>query len=589
MAATVRKGPARTVPGGWPVEGMHVARANTLPALRWARARGASGLPGVLWQELRPAGRFALLGFAAAALVTISLGVYLPSAVRDELITVEGRWLQAATATLEGSLPPLAGRTDLSDAEYAQVERVMSQRILGDDRVRVKLWSLDGVVLYSDAPSLVGRRFPSALPRLREATDQGISSDVTDLGEDEHVAEGGYLRLVEFYVRVRDPDTGRPVAVLESYEDVSFLVSALSTIRVITWSSVSLALVALVALLALWVTAMFRSIERRRAVAVARIHELGVLVDAAAALASSLDSSKLFVALRERVTAALGLSQFAILAADVEPQGGFAVRLRDGRHVIAARPDRGFTVDDERLLRAAAQSLDIALANAALYEQVQEAAAERRQLLQSVSAAHEVERRRIVGELHDTLASQLLRAVYAIRRTASAPTLPARVRADLVAVEEIVADSERQLREVMNRVLPSAIDSLGLSAALEELVVLVARESDLDVSLDIRGEPDRLPDAAALLLLRGAEEALLNVRKHAIATRVRVILAERRMAVIVVVEDDGIGWGSHGETRGGRGLGLAYLRERVAGFAGSVRIGRGRLGGASLIVRIPRA
>lgn len=565
------------------------ARANTLPALRWARAWGASEMPGVLWRELRPAGRFALLGFVAAALVTITLGVYLPSAVRDELISVEARWLQAATATLERSLPPLSGRTDLSDAEYAQVERVLSLRVLGDDRVRVKLWSLDGVVLYSDAPSLVGQRFPSALPRLREATDQGISSDVSDLGEDEHVAERGYPRLVEFYVRVRDPDTGRPVAVLESYEDVSFLVSALSTIRIITLGSVSLALIALVALLAIWVTVMFRSIDRRRAIAVARVQELGVLVDAAAALASSLDSSKLFVALRERVTAALGLSGFSILAADVEPQGGFAVRLRDGRHVIATRPDRDFTLEDERLLRAAADSLDVALANAALHEQVQKAAAERRRLLQSVSAAHEVERRRIVGELHDTLASQLLRAMYAIRRTASGPRLPARVRADLAAVEEIVADSERQLREVMNRVLPAAIDALGLCAAIEDLVGRVARESDLTISLDIRGEPDHLADAAALLLLRGAEEALLNVRKHAKATRVRVTLAERRTAVMLIVEDDGVGWGAQMETRAGRGLGLAYLRERVAGFAGSVRIGRTGLGGASVTVRIPRA
>ena len=51
----------------------------------------------------------------------------------------------------------------------------------------------------------------------------------------------------------------------------------------------------------------------------------------------------------------------------------------------------------------------------------------------------------------------------------------------------------------------------------------------------------------------------------------------------------GVGWRADMSPGEGRGLGLAYLQERVIGFGGAIRTERSRLGGARLVVEIPRS
>src|SRR5207237_2817257 len=68
--------------------------------------------------------------------------------------------------------------------------------------VRIKLWNLDGRIVYSDKRDLVGRRFPLASD-LAEAADGHVMSDVSDLKEAENVEDHGFGRLLEVYVPLR--------------------------------------------------------------------------------------------------------------------------------------------------------------------------------------------------------------------------------------------------------------------------------------------------------------------------------------------------------------------------------------------------
>jgi len=140
----------------------------------------------------------------------------------------------------------------------------------------------------------------------------------------------------------------------------------------------------------------------------------------------------------------------------------------------------------------------------------------------------------------------------------------------------------------MSRMRPAAIDEFGLAAALEETVSRYRQESRLEVRLRVRGDVASISPEVQLVMLRAAEEALLNVRKHADAKRVLVSVRADATHVVLSVEDDGVGWGLGGTEGEGRGLGLAYLPERVVGFGGDVQRLRSRLGGARLVVRIPR-
>ena len=539
-----------------------------------------------LWNALPPSGRVALVGVVASALVAVALGVFITREIRHELLAAEGRGLQAAVAAVEPSLAELADGPLTAD-EVALLDRLVDRWILDSDRVRAKLWALDGVVLYSDVHDLIGRHFADVRPRLALAVELGIASAVTDLADLENEFERQYRQLVEFYVPVRDRD-GRAVAVLEIYEDVRALEEALGAISAATWGAIGSGLGILLVFLVALVATTVRSISRDRAAAESRAGELAVLVGAAEALASSLEPPEFLGRLDESVRRGLGLSRLAIEPSPTPTPNALRLPLRDGSWLVAERASSAPTADDERVLRSVANSLDAALANAALYAEVRDAAQQRRQLLRKVVEAHEDERRHIVGELHDSLAGELIRVLYGIRGIgARSARLPRGMVRELEALERLVAEAEHHLRAFMSRMRPAAIDEFGLAAALEEAVSRYRQESRLEVRLRVRGDVASVSPDVQLVMLRAAEEALLNVRKHADAERVLVTVRADAAHIILIVEDDGVGWGLVGADGEGRGLGLAYLRERVVGFGGDVGRLRSRLGGARLIVRIP--
>ena len=538
------------------------------------------------WGALPLAGRVALLGVLVSALVAIALGVYIPLEIRRHLLDAEGRGLQAAVAALQPALPRLDGHP-FDPADIELLDRLVDRTLLDADHVRAKLWSLDGVILYSDAHELIGQSFPDVRARLQEVMATGVLAEVTELEDPENVLERTYGRLVEFYVPVQN-ENGRTEAIFEIYSNVRFFEEALGGISRATWLAIGSGLTVLLVFLVVLVTAALRSMNRDRAQAEARAAELAVLVGAAEALASSLVPAEFFARLQSRVRAALALSRLAIESQRPQDAAAVAHQLRDGSWLVAARGTAPLADEDVRVLRSVANNLDAALANAALYAEVREAAQTRRTLLRKVVEAHEDERRHIVGELHDSLAGDLIRTLYGIRGIAArTDDLNDEVHAELVALERVVAEAEADLRAFMARVQPASLDEFGLKAALEERVDRFRRESHLDVEFSVRGQLDRYSKEVQIVCLRAAEEALLNVRKHANASRVRVAVTANKDRIRLAVDDDGVGWADQTPTEG-RGLGLDYMRERVVGFGGTVQTEASRLGGARLVLTIGR-
>jgi signal transduction histidine kinase len=538
-----------------------------------------------LWSELQPASRYALLGLAAAAVVVVFLGTFLSGEVSDKLLHAEAHGLVVAVAAIEPSLPDIADRPSLTPDEIGRVDTLIRQSILSEDRVRVKLWALDGTILYSDVPALIGRRFPEEKPALAAAAAAGFTSEVSTLDDPENLFETSADQLIEYHLAVHRPP-GTVVGVLQTFEDVAILENAVHQIALTTWVAIIGSLGLLVLFLVLLLRGTTRSITGQRAIAEGRVTELAILSTAAEALASSLEPGRLFETLERRIMPALGLERLALLPSGEAAEGMTAIPLRDGRLLVAQRAEP-LNPDEERILRSAAHSLDAATANALLLAEVRGAASERQVLLQRVALAHEEERRTLVGELHDSLASDLIRTLYAIRRfelqvDGKAPDLAASIG----KIETMVEDSEARLRAFMNRVRPTALDAFDLEAAVRDLVGRFERESGLATRLLIRGSVDELPEPAQVLLVRALEEALLNVRKHASATQVRVSLLQSEGTVTLTIDDDGTGWPDVPSAGPGRGLGLAYLRERVSGYGGGVSTTASRLGGARLRVRL---
>jgi signal transduction histidine kinase len=200
-------------------------------------------------------------------------------------------------------------------------------------------------------------------------------------------------------------------------------------------------------------------------------------------------------------------------------------------------------------------------------------------------AAVAEERTRIARELHDEVAHAM--SVIAVQADAAEGALahdPALVQRPLVAIRETAREALADMRRVLGALRGDEQAELAPEPGLARAGALLepARAGGLEVDLRVEGEPAPLPPALDLTAYRVLQEGLTNVRRHAAARRVEVVLRYNRDAVGVEVVDDGGGPGSGS----GGGRGLAGIRERVALLGGEFVAGP-RARGFALKVTLP--
>jgi signal transduction histidine kinase len=105
------------------------------------------------------------------------------------------------------------------------------------------------------------------------------------------------------------------------------------------------------------------------------------------------------------------------------------------------------------------------------------------------------------------------------------------------------------------------------------------------VDLEVPEPPGALPRDVEVVLLRAAQEALANVRRHAHASHVRLRLAAEHGTAELEVLDDGLGIADGTP----EGIGLRGMRERVAAGGGELQVAAAPAGGTRVRVRVPAA
>jgi signal transduction histidine kinase len=189
------------------------------------------------------------------------------------------------------------------------------------------------------------------------------------------------------------------------------------------------------------------------------------------------------------------------------------------------------------------------------------------------------ERLRIARELHDVVAHTMtVIAMHAGSGRLAADRDPAAARRALEVVEESSRHALAELRRLVT-VLRDADDEPVHEPApgLPDLHRLVAEVAAAGVAVDVHTEGDlaRVPEGVSLAAYRIVQEALTNVVRHAGATRARLSVAVREDRVRLEVDDDGGGRAGRRPEPGGRGYGLAGMRERAALYGGEVTAGPG--------------
>jgi two-component system NarL family sensor kinase len=152
--------------------------------------------------------RFALGTAVAIAIAVVGGYLALRSVATDEAKRETRTRVVEAGQLVESSVEQGLLRGDSS--AIRRVDDVVQSRVLDSSIVRVKIWSADGHVLYSDDPAEIGGRFTLDDGQLRLLRDGGAKVEVADLSHPENVLDRSQGRLIEAYSRIRTP-AGTPL------------------------------------------------------------------------------------------------------------------------------------------------------------------------------------------------------------------------------------------------------------------------------------------------------------------------------------------------------------------------------------------
>ena len=188
------------------------------------------------------------------------------------------------------------------------------------------------------------------------------------------------------------------------------------------------------------------------------------------------------------------------------------------------------------------------------------------------------ERERLAREIHDTIAQGFTSVVVLLELAESeVDTDPAAARQRLATARETARQNLAEARGLVAALTPVDLQAAPLPEAIARLVERFGAETGLPARLRATGEARALPANTEVVLLRAAQEALANVRKHAGASRVEVSLD----GAVLTVADDGAGFDPAAPTGG---YGLAGMRRRVEEIGGALSVHSGP-GGTRVEVR----
>ncbi|GAB4251934.1 MAG: hypothetical protein Kow00129_12840 [Thermoleophilia bacterium] len=259
-----------------------------------------------------------------------------------------------------------------------------------------------------------------------------------------------------------------------------------------------------------------------------------------------------------------------------------ALRVLGSQTAVALENTRLYETG-ERLRRRAEEHYSQAVA------QKTEVEAKRRELEEALNRLSSVEqervlqqeRARIARELHDSVAQVLysigLQLDWARSRTESDPELCSRIS----GLRELASSAVKEIRQTIFDLAPERVGATGLRPALERLAREYSQLFGFPVDFEAEAVPG-LPSDVEEGLYRIAQEALLNVYKHARATKVFLGLsAEAEGRVVLTVCDDGAGLPEGCESLG---YGIRTMRQRAAALGASFECNGGP--GAGTCVRV---
>ena len=184
-------------------------------------------------------------------------------------------------------------------------------------------------------------------------------------------------------------------------------------------------------------------------------------------------------------------------------------------------------------------------------------------------ASQENERKRIAGELHDSLGQRLVviknRALLLLQRRDS---LGGWFGEQVEAISAEVSEAVREVKEISYDLRPYRLDRLGLTKALQGMIETAANSSGIHFATEIDNVDAVLPGQTEINFYRIVQECVNNILRHSHATQASIRIKHSAERLELVVDDNGRGF-TPGDAHHA-GFGLAGIRERTQLLAGKL-------------------
>jgi len=257
-------------------------------------------------------------------------------------------------------------------------------------------------------------------------------------------------------------------------------------------------------------------------------------------------------------------------------------RIREGDFSVRARV---FSGDEIGKLSMALSQMAEGLEN--YQKEVLEKDRARVSLLGKIVRVQEEERKNISRELHDHFGQNLSNVLLSVdalaKECAASPERFARLRQ---AIRGLIDDVGRLAWDAR----PSILDDYGIDHALARYVEEMSKRAALPIDCQcvVPSDAERLPIEIEVTLYRIAQEAVMNVIRHAGATQASIVLMRHDHEVSLIVEDDGKGFDLRAIQRHkDAALGLIGMEERAALVGGNFAVVSKPGAGTTVRVRIP--
>ncbi|MFI6535902.1 sensor histidine kinase [Nonomuraea sp. NPDC050547] len=228
------------------------------------------------------------------------------------------------------------------------------------------------------------------------------------------------------------------------------------------------------------------------------------------------------------------------------------------------------------------------------FHSVAQQSAERKRLIDELQAAQEAraaaerqagvaaERQRLARDIHDSLTQGFASVVMLLE--AAQATLPDNKH--LSQALRVTRENLAESRRVVGALRPGDLDECGLPEALRRLSARLREETGVQAHTVITGVLRPLEAHVQAELLRVAQEAVANARRHAGAEQVTLTLSYMEDLVVLDVHDDG---GGFDPERAASGHGLSIMRERMEQLGGTLLVESAPGAGATVVAGVPVA